>query len=120
MPSMVREESYNSVKVFWLEADRVIVRLRRRAEALVRENKARRIVLFGSLAEGRAVPGSDADLLIVVDDDTRPLKERVAEYLGYFSDIGIPVDVFPYTVAELATPVARNALDRGIVLASRQ
>lgn len=117
--SAVREESFNSVKVFWLETDRIIGELRQRAEELVRSGKARTVVLFGSLAEGRAVPGSDADVLVVTEDDSRPLKERITDYLGYFSGVGIAVDVFPYTPAELDTPLAQAALRKGVVLASR-
>jgi uncharacterized protein len=118
--SVVREESYNSVKVYWLESDRIIGELRQRAEELVRSGKAQKVVLFGSLAEGRAVPGSDADILVITGDDARPLKERITEYIGYFSGMGISVDVFPYAPGELDTPLAGAALRKGMVLASRE
>ena len=64
MRSAVREESYNSVKVFWLDTDFIINRLRQKAEQLIRNKQIHKVVLFGSLDEGRAVPGSDADLLL--------------------------------------------------------
>lgn len=120
MRSAVREESYNTVRVFWLDTEFIIGELRRRAAELVRNNKAVTVVLFGSLAEGRAVPGSDADILLVVAEDDRPMKDRIAEYLGFFSDLGIAVDVFPYLPEELGNPLAVRALSRGIVLASRE
>ena len=119
MRSAVREESFNSVKVFWLDTDLVLTRLRERAEELLRDTRIQKVVLFGSLAEGRAVPGSDADLLIVLEDDDRTMKERIDAYLEVFSGIGIGIDVFPYTQGELATPLAQQALSKGIVLASR-
>jgi len=119
MRSPVREESFNSVKVFWLDTDLVLTRLRERAEELLRDTRIQKVVLFGSLAEGRAVPGSDADLLIVLEDDDRTMKERIDAYLEFFSGIGIGIDVFPYTQGELATPLAQQALSKGIVLASR-
>jgi uncharacterized protein len=119
MRSAVREESYNSVKVFWLDTDYIISRLRHKAEQLIRKKQVHKVVLFGSLAEGRAVPGSDADLLIVVDDDGRPMNERIDEYLEFFSGIGIGIDVFPYSTSELENPLAKQALSKGIVLASR-
>jgi uncharacterized protein len=118
MRSAVREESYNSVRVFWLDTEFIIGQLRQRAEDLVRNGRAEKVVLFGSLADGRAVPGSDADILIVVEDDDRPMKDRMDEFLGFFSGIGIGIDVFPYHPAELDTPLARQALSRGIILAS--
>ena len=119
MPSLVREESYNSVRVFWLETDQIFARLQQRAEALVREKKALKVVLFGSLAKGRAVPGSDADLLIIVPGSSRPMKERITEYHRFFTDIGIPVDIFPYMADELDIPFANDALQNGIVLAEQ-
>ena len=120
MRSAVREESYNSVKVFWLDTDFIISRLRLKAEQLIRDTRVRKVVLFGSLAEGRAVPGSDADLLIVVEDDGRHMNERINEYLEFFSGIGIGIDVFPYSTRELENPLAKQALLKGIVLVSRE
>lgn len=120
MRSAVREESYNSVKVFWLDTDYIINRLRQKAEQLIRDTQVHKVVLFGSLAEGRAVPGSDADILIVVEDDSLPMNERIDEYLEFFSGIGIGIDVFPYSTGELENPLAKKALSKGIVLASRE
>jgi predicted nucleotidyltransferase len=108
------------VRVFWLDSEFIIGQLRQRAEELVRDGRAIKVVLFGSLATGRAVPGSDADILIVVEDDGRRLKDRMADYLEFFSGIGIAVDVFPYTSAELANPIAQHALSEGIVLATSE
>lgn len=119
MRSAVREESYNSVKVFWLDTDYILLRLRQKAAQLIGNTRVSKVVLFGSLAEGRAVPGSDADLLIVVEDDGRPMNERIDEYLEFFSGIGIGIDVFPYSTRELGNPLAKQALSKGIVLASR-
>jgi predicted nucleotidyltransferase len=34
----------------------------------------RRVILFGSVARGDAGPGSDVDLLVVLDDDAPPEK----------------------------------------------
>ena len=119
MRSAVREESFNSVKVFWLDTDLVLARLRKKAEELIEDTRVQQVILFGSLAEGRAVPGSDADLLIILEDDSRTMKERIDAYLAFFSGIGIGIDVFPYTRSELDSPLAQQALSRGIVLASR-
>ncbi len=119
MQSAVREESYGSVRTFWLDADLVVSRLRRRAADLGRNPAVRRVILFGSLAEGRAVPGSDADILVVLDDDNRSASDRIPEFSAFFSDIGVPVDVFPYSERGLGNPVAAHALSRGIILYSR-
>ena len=58
-----------------------------------------RAVLFGSLQRGDAVPGSDADVLMVVDSTDLPFRERAAAYP--LEGVGVPVDLFVYTRAEL-------------------
>jgi predicted nucleotidyltransferase len=56
--------------------------------------------LFGSLARGEALPGSDADLLVVLSDSPDTFLNRAVRYLPEFCGVG--VDVFAYTRAELA------------------
>lgn len=79
-----------------------------------------RIVLFGSVAQGRAVPGSDADLLIVLQHSAERFLDRIPRFLP--SRFPISVDVFPYTRAELermlaeGNPFIRRALAEGIEL----
>ncbi len=120
MRSAVREESFNSVKIFWLDTKLVLERIRAKTRVLARDPRIQKVVLFGSLQEGRAVPGSDADILIVLDRDDRGIGDRIPEFAGVFSDIGIGVDVFPYTREELDNPIARTAFSRGVVLFSRE
>ena len=58
-----------NVRVFRLDRDGVVARLRERARALVERNPdVVEVRLFGSLARGDAHPGSDADLFIVLRD----------------------------------------------------
>lgn len=110
------EESSHSVRVFWLQQDRLLEDIRKVAEKVGQDNPAvKEIVLFGSLAERRGVPGSDADILVVLWEDDRPFLERVGEWLARFV-LDFPVEVFPYTVAELGNPMAREALAKGIRL----
>lgn len=77
------------------------------------------VVLFGSVASGRAVPSSDADILVVVRDSDTPFLDRAALFRDYFSDIGVGVDLFVYTQQEVSgssIPVAATALRTGIEL----
>ncbi len=115
MRSFIVEESLNSVRVFWLKRDELIEELRRIAREIgKKDDKIVKIVLFGSLAEGRAVPGSNADVLIILKEDDRKFTDRISEYLQKFS-INFPVEVFPYTVNEV-NPLVEEALKKGIVL----
>lgn len=78
------------------------------------------VYLFGSLAEGRAVPGSDADLLILAEALADRWIDRPLEFYPYFRDSGIGVELFCYTASEAAgNRLARRAMERGIRLAER-
>ena len=69
-----------------------------------RRPEIERAVLFGSLQRGGAVPGSDADVLLVLRTTDLPFSERAAVYRP--EGAGIPVDLFVYTCAELADMLA--------------
>ena len=64
------------------------------------------IVLFGSLADGSATPSSDADLLVVLQNDQRRVIDRVPDYGRVFEGLSIPAQIFPWTEAELADRIA--------------
>lgn len=77
------------------------------------------MILFGSVASDRALPSSDADILVVVRDTDLPFIDRAGRYRDCFSRIGVGVDLFVYTEQELAAgtiPLAATALRTGIEL----
>jgi len=79
-------------------------RLIRAAQALTaRDKDVQSVWLFGSLCRGQALPGSDADVLIVLYASDRPFHSRIDRFRSEFSNIGVPVDVLPVTIAELKT-----------------
>ncbi len=98
----MRSRSSGSVRIISLDVDRIFKGLQSAARRLrqVDENVLE-VSLFGSLARGRAVPGSDADILIVLKSSPRPPLERVTDFMDFFSGLGIGVDIFPYTREEL-------------------
>lgn len=121
MPYLIQERSLNSVRIFWLDRDKALEALKEGAERCIKANKdIIEVILFGSLAEGRAVPGSDADILILLEESTQAFLERMERFLDYFSGLGIGVEVFPYTLEEARdNPLACQARKRGLVLAKR-
>lgn len=122
--SVIHKQSCGSVKVFWLDRNLLKSRIRRAARNLTREHEAVvRVVLFGSVASDRALPSSDADILVVVRDSDLPFIDRAVRFRDYFSDIGVGVDLFVYTERELAAgtiPLAATALRTGIDLVSSE
>jgi predicted nucleotidyltransferase len=112
-----------NVRVFRLDRDGVITRLRERAQMLMaRRPEVVEVRLFGSLARGDAHPGSDADLFIVVRDGAPPFLERIPDLARAFTGVGIGCDVIAYTESEYAVLAARHdafaraVLDEGLVL----
>lgn len=122
--SVVQKQSCGSVKVFWLDRNLLKSRIRQAAKNLTRDHEAVvRIVLFGSVATGRALPSSDADILIVVRDSDLPFFDRASRFREYFADIGVGVGLFVYTEREVAAgtiPLASTALRTGIELNSSE
>ena len=114
MRSRVQRRSYGSVTVFWLDREGARRAVQEGADRLGRERpEVLYVGLFGSLAEGRAVPGSDADVIVLVSESARRSLDRPLDYLPYFDAVGLGVDLFVYTPAEAERiPLARGALAR--------
>ncbi len=122
----MRGRSSNSaeVRVFRLDYQSLMERVRRYAEDLVDSGRAELVVLFGSLAEGRYLPSSDIDLMIVVRGAPENPLERISAYI----DPKLPLDVEPrvFTVEEFFEAArerrrfALEILSKGVFLAGRR
>lgn len=89
-----------SVRIFWLDREGTLQRLRTAVKDLVEEHpEIEQAIVFGSLARGDAVPGSDVDLLLILQASELPFLERSVRYRP--AGMGIGVDVFAYTREEL-------------------
>ena len=122
--SVIQQRSSPSVSVFWLKLDEIREALKAAATRLMEQHpEIEEVWLFGSLACGDAVPGSDADLLVVLSDSTYPFLERSVRYQPDFYGVG--VDVLAYTRAELmqmqgdGNDFLRRARAEGICLVRR-
>lgn len=60
-----------------------------------------RVVVFGSVARGEAVSGSDLDLLVVMPDGT-DRRAATVDLLVSLADLGVPKDVVVTTPAHAA------------------
>lgn len=120
MPSFVAEESLGSVKVFWLNQEELVKEIEKLALTVGQSDEnVLQIVLFGSLAERKAVPGSDADILVLIKEDERGFMERVGVWREKFS-LDFPIEVFPYTEKELDCPMVLEAMKSGTILFQRR
>ena len=120
----MQTRSYGSVKVIYLDRPAVLTATRKAVEKLAQKRpEVQKVILFGSMARGDAVPGSDVDLLVVVTESDRSFLDRIAEYR--LSGIPVSVDVFAYTQQEFAkmledgNGLIRQALAEGKLLFDR-
>ncbi|MFQ6052024.1 MAG: nucleotidyltransferase domain-containing protein [Candidatus Hydrothermarchaeota archaeon] len=109
-----------SVKVFKLDNEELIIKLKSWAESLSRNRDVVGIILFGSLAKKEATPASDVDIVILLKDSKERFDDRIPRFLP--EKLGLSVDVFPYTIEEFHSSlkenwgVAKEALESGILL----
>src|SRR5262249_9098276 len=82
--------------------------------------RARKVIVFGSVARGEADAWSDLDLIIVADT-TRPFFERFKDFAGLY-DVWPRIEMLIYTPEEFAEMVAEErplitrALEEGVIL----
>jgi len=89
-------------------------------QAMQQEPNIEAVYLFGSRASGNFSAHSDADLLIIVQNDSHRPIDRIPRYLELFMSAPIPIEVFPYTREEAEqNAFARRAMQQGLLLSSR-
>ena len=126
LPSVFLKRSFGSSRVTYLDRTKAIKQLRQLAVRLVESRpEVSEVRLFGSLARMEAVPGSDADLLVVLEKHSvARWFDRIGEFHEWFADTDMPVELFPYTQDELrrleqgGSGLARAAM-AGMTLAAR-
>lgn len=93
---------FRSSMPIFLDTKEVIAQIKDIAIKLSNKTKQiEAIYLFGSYATGNAGFRSDADILIILSQDSRDMKDRLGEFILEFADAPVPVDVIVYTKDEL-------------------
>lgn len=70
-------------------------------ERLVAAAAPKKVILFGSHAEGKATADSDVDLL-VIERGTVAKRQEMVRLRRAIRSVGLPVDVLVYSEAEVA------------------
>ncbi len=122
MPSVLEKYSDNGANLWKLNTKAAISVIKNSVQRPMHERPdVAKVILFGSLADGTAVPVDDPDILIVLfGSGRRKWLDRIDEFSPYLDDIGISADIFPYTIEEAERiPLARKAFEHCIVLVER-
>jgi len=115
------------VKILSLNREKVIYKLKKTIESFSeKRDEILKVILFGSLVKGNYTPYSDADILIIINNNAEiPVKvrDRIPNY--FIEDTPVPIDVFPYKEKEIQRMISEGnffikaAVENGIVLFSR-
>ena len=94
------ERSFNSVKIFFADKDKVIGEVREYVRRVRQAHpEVEKVGLFGSYATDTYGPSSDVDLLIVLRESDKRFPDRIPDFLP--DNLSVACDVFPYTQAEI-------------------
>ena len=100
----------NSVEIKSVDVERVRHCMDDFAARLLATNSAvEEIVVFGSFANEKYAPGSDLDVFIILSQADKPVRDRVPQFLP--TGFPVPVDVFPFTRAEMKSRTPSTLLD---------
>lgn len=115
MPS----ESSRSANVSWPTRDRgeIVASVRRALPELKKKLPVRRVVLFGSFANGRATAYSDVDLLVVYDGPTR--EDAFATVKKTVPVRGLEPHVYASQEAEAREDLLKRMTRGGVVIFDR-
>ncbi len=85
--------------------------------------EVKKVLLFGSRARDDWGLRSDADVLVILkESEHHRFFDRIPRYMNLFSELLIPIDIFPYTEEELdrmlkmGNELILRALKEGILL----
>jgi predicted nucleotidyltransferase len=103
----MQKKSSDFVKITYLDKSGIMKAITRLVDDLSQKHpEIEEIYLFGSLARDEAVPGSDADILIVLTDSPLSFMDRMTIYMP--SSFPVGVEVFPYTRREMETMIEQG------------
>ncbi len=107
----MRKIFFHSSKPGFIDTARVVNEFKKIALKAARKNKnIQSIYLFGSYACQAAGAHSDADIMIVLGQDTRRPMDRLDEFILEFSDGPVPADVLVYTRQEIDRAIKEGNL----------
>jgi predicted nucleotidyltransferase len=96
----MREPLSPSVKVTFTNREQILKALENLIQEWTQQHpELERVILFGSFARGDYFPGSDVDVLLILEKSDQSLLNRIREFLP--SHFPVDIDVFPYTKDEV-------------------
>jgi uncharacterized protein len=96
----MREPSSPSVKVTFTNREQILKALKNLIQEWTQQHpELEQVILFGSFARGDYFPGSDVDVLLILEKSDQPVLNRIREFLP--THFPVDIDIFPYTRDEI-------------------
>jgi len=94
------EPSSPSVKVTFTNRKQILTALKKLIQEWAQKHpELEQVILFGSYARGDYFPGSDVDVLLILEKSDQPFLKRIPTFLP--AEFPVDIDVFPYTRDEV-------------------
>ena len=99
---MLVKKYFDGVEITSIEKDRLLDKLNSIA-VLIKKNQpeVKNIILYGSFVKNDYTPHSDVDICFILTGTEKPFIERQDDYIGYFQDIPLDVNIVVYTIQEI-------------------
>jgi predicted nucleotidyltransferase len=89
-----------SVKVTFTNRKQILTALENLIQEWTQKHpELEQVILFGSFARGDYFPGSDVDVLLILEKSDQPFLKRIPTFLPI--QFPVDIDIFPYTRAEV-------------------
>jgi predicted nucleotidyltransferase len=98
--SAMPEPSSPSVKVTFANRKQILTALENLIQEWTQKHpELEQVILFGSYVRGDYFPGSDVDVLLILEKSDQPFLKRIPKFLPI--QFPVDIDVFPYTRDEV-------------------
>lgn len=99
---MLQRQYLDGVEILSVDEKKIIKKLKEIAEEIkLKHSGIKEIILFGSFSKKEYTPQSDIDIAIVIDKTEKKFIERADEFIDYFSEIPLDVNLIVYTFEEI-------------------
>lgn len=98
---MLQKKYYDGVEILSINKKELIKKLKKIVYKIKEEIKdVKDIILFGSYVKDSFLPSSDVDLVIILKESDKNFIERQDDFVDYFLELGVDVNIIVYTEKE--------------------
>lgn len=97
---MLQVKYFNGVKILSVDKKELEKKLKKIVGEIKKDKNVKEIICFGSFFKDEFNPTSDIDIAIIVEKSKRNFIERSDDFIDYFKNLKIDVNMVVYTKEE--------------------